>query len=256
MASFDGRKSWKPLGIALGVLACVALATVALVMVWGGEVSGETPEQRLESVRRLAAQRPPGSSGALAKAARSDSSPQVRREAIAALTYSLRPDDRAILEEGTRDQNAGVRAIAADTLGLFGDGVAADVLIPLIQSDPDEQVRIAAIRGLVRCKDPRATVVLLETADKGPGLEVKREAMKGFLRRYEVRLDESRRDPANDATWRDLIQRLKMNKRVRDDYAAAGVPIVDRPQDVLSKDAHPERRTGGARRSPDDGHRD
>jgi hypothetical protein len=242
----SGRpKSWKATGVLLAALLCAGAAAIALYATTGAEVSGETPEERAASVRRIVADRPPGARRALGRAA-GEKSPEVRKAAMAGLAHFLEEEDRSLVEGGTKDKDAGVREVSAETLGQFRDSPAADVLIRLIREDPSERVRMAALRGLAKCDDPRSIVVLLETADKDPSKPIKLQAMKCMLWKFRANLRRTR-DPANEALWRDLIQRWKWDGRVRRAYAAAGVPLIDRPQDIFGRDFHPERRTYAGR---------
>ena len=97
------------------------------------------------------------------------------------------------------------------------------------------------MRGLVRCDAPESVVTLLDRAEHGASSEIKRIAMKGLLRKLGVRMSRDR-DPTDGPGWRDLIQRWKQSRRIRAAYEAAGVLLVSRPQDLLGKDWHPERR--------------
>jgi len=240
VAPFRSVKNLKAIGVLAGALVCAGLVAIAMFAAARAEVSGESPDERLASVRSIAARRPSGAADALARAAANDTSARVREAALAGLTHCLEPKHRSVVEDGTRDADAGVRAIAADTLGLYADSPSADVLIKLIQNDPDERVRLAACRGLARCDDPRSIVVLLETADKSKRKGIRLQAMKSLLVKFKGKLSE-KRDPGNEAVWRDLVQRFKWDQRVRDAYSAAGARLVDRPQDILGKDWHPER---------------
>jgi len=216
------------------------VVTIVLIAATGAEVTGETPQERVAAVHQVAARRPRGAARALARAAE-DRSPEVRRAAVAGLAHVLEDDHRPVVEKATRDADAGVRAVSADTLGVYGDREAADRLIQLIETDPDEQVRLAALRGLSKCKDPRSIVVLLETADKGKTKRVRLQAMKFLSWKFKANV-RAMRDPGYVPGWKDLIQRWKWDLRVRDAYAAAGAELIDRPQDILGRDWHPERR--------------
>ena len=235
------RRSWKGPGVLVATVLCAAVVAIALYATTGAEVSGETPEDRVASIHRLAADRPHGAAEAIATAV-DDRSPEVRRAAMASLTHFANADNRSVIEKGTSDPDGGVRAISADAMGLFHDAAAANTLIKLLQTDPNEQVHLSALRGLARCADPRSAAVLLEAADKGKTLSIKRQAMKSFLVVFQGKLGEMR-NPAETARWRDLIQRWKWDQRVRDSYQVAGIRLVDRPQDIIGKDYHPERRT-------------
>jgi len=222
-----------------GILAATALVGAAIVAgqftVSQADVSGENPAERIAAIHQVAVKRSPGAGKALARAAADDPSALVRGEAMAGLSHFLAPEHRPVVEKGTKDTDGRVRAIAADTLGMFGDKAAADVLIELIKTDEDEQVVQGALRGIFRCDDPRAVVTLLTTAEKGGSRDVKMVAMKSLLRWYGGTIPEDR-DPNKEASWRDLIQRWKQDGRVRAAYAAAGARLVDRPQDIIGKE--------------------
>lgn len=226
--------------VAVG-LTVVLAAVAGYHALSSAEVTGDDPPDRIAAIRQITVNRPTGAGRALAQAA-TDSSPQVRREALAGLSHFPAPEHRAVVEKGTTDPDRRVRAIAANTLGVYGDRSAADLLVKLIETDKEEQVVQAALRGLVKCDDPRAIVALLETAaDKDSSRAVKMVAMKGLLRKFGAGLSK-KRDPDKEASWRDLIQRWKGYKRVREAYAAARMPLNDRPQDIIGPDYHPERR--------------
>lgn len=248
MVGAGGPKSLKAAVVLLVVVLCAGAAAVALYTAASAEVTGDTPEERAESVRHIAANRPPGAHRAISRAA-ADRSPKVRMAAMASLTHFIEDEDRPVVEKGTKDKDAGVRAVSAETLGQFGDSAAADVLIELIRGDGSERVRMAALRGLVKCDDPRSVVVLLETAEEDKSVSIKRQAMKCMLWKFDGNVRRTR-DPRDERMWRDLIQRWKWDGRVRAAYAAAGVPLIHRPQDVVGRDWHPERR--GLASGPED----
>ncbi len=223
----------------VAVCLTVALAAVAgYYALRPAEVTGDDPPDRIAAIREITVNRPVGAGKALAQAA-TDSSPQVRREALAGLSYFPADEHRAVVEKGTTDPDTRVRAIAANTLGVYGDESAANVLAKLIETDREEQVVQAALRGLVKCDDPRAIVALLETAaDEGKSRAVKIVAMKGLLRKFNAK-PPKKSDPDKEASWRDLIQRWKRYKPVREAYATAGARLVDRPQDIIARPCYP-----------------
>ena len=150
---------------------------------------------------------------------------------------------RPVIERATRDTDRRVRAVAADTLGLFGDGASANVLIELVRSDPDVEVRMAALRGLSKCGGPISTVVLLQTAEKAANKNVRLQAMKALFWKIKANI-RVMRDPDDGRRWRDLVQRLKRDHRVRAAYAATGTPLDFRPQDILGPDYHADKDYG------------
>jgi len=242
MAEISGK-------VVAGLLAAVVLVVAVVVITHlasgKADVSGENPPDRIAAIHEITVKRPSEAGRVLAKAATSDPSPEVREAAMAGLTHFLAPEHRSVVEKGMADSDVRVRAIAADTLGLFRDRKAANMLIDLVNDKKqDERVCRAALRGMVRCNEPKTVVTLLKTAENGSSPEVKLVAMKALLRKFGMRISPER-DPSkdhNDGNWRDLIQRWKQSRRVRQAYADANEPLVDRPQDLIGKDWHPERR--------------
>ena len=239
MSEISGKAVW---GI---VAAVILIVLIAVRYLTGGspDVSSGDPSQRIAAIREIAVNRFAGAGETLAGAAASDPSPKVRREALAGLSHFLKPAHRELIRKSTKDPDAGVRAIAADTLGLYADKAATADLIEIVKKEPEENVRQAALRGLVRCDDPNAIVALLDRAEHGASRETKLIAMKGLLRKLGARMSRDR-DPSDGPNWRDLIQRWKRSWRIREAYTAADKRLVSRPQDIIGKDYHPERRGG------------
>jgi len=233
--------SGKPFWGAVG--AVILLAVIGLRFLAGGlpAVSTGNPSERIASINKIAVSGSDDAGEALAEVAACDESPEVRRVALAGLSHYLKPAHRELIRKSTKDADAGVRAIAADTLGLYRDKAATADLVEIVKKEPEETVRQAALQGLVICDDPRAIVTLLDRAEHGASKETKRMAMKGLLRKLGVRMSRDR-DPTNARKWRDLIERWKQSRRIRKAYDAAGVRLVRRPQDLLGRDRHPERR--------------
>jgi hypothetical protein len=239
--SENPARSWKLAGIVLAVVACAAVAYLVSRSAGNADVPvAGTALERADSVEQIAAKRSPGEAEALAVAAIKDPSPAVRRSAMAGMTRHATAEHRKVFEQGVRDPDPTVRAIAADNLGGYRDAPATGVLVDLVRDDPDERARLAALRGLAECDDPRAIVTLLQTGESGKTKAMKLVAMKSLVRKFKGKLNEDR-TPDNDPKWRDLIQRFKGDLRVRNAFAAAGVPINDRPGDMLGKDQHGER---------------
>ena len=225
------------------LVGVLAIGGVAFVLMWSAasaDVDEGGEEQRIASVQRIASTQPPGARAALARTARSDKSPRVRRTALISLGQIRTDQDREVFQESTRDEDDTIRAVAADTLGTYNDAEAVTALLQLVKDDPSERVRIGALRGLARCEDPRAVVCLVQTAEFARSLEIKRQAMRSLMRKFSANIRKMR-NPADVPRWRDLIQRWKWDQRIRDAYAAAGADLVDRPEHILGKDYHPER---------------
>ncbi len=242
---------WRRRPAAIVVLIVAGAATAALIAAgyWmsRARVEGRTTPERIASICRIAADRPPGAGDALARAAVEEPDAEVRRAAAVALGQFVCPECRPAVERAASDASPRVREAGAETLGLYGDGRAADVLVKLARGDGDVGVRLAALRGLGRCDDPRSFVVLLDLAERGGTIEIQRQAAGALAGKLGARLD-GRHDPRNPTVWRDLLQRFRRIEAVRKAHAELSVPLVDRPQDRLGPDRHPERR-----RSPETG---
>jgi len=236
MATSSGTIDHRLVVVLSIILLCAAVAGVIMFVSGSPDVTRGTPEQRAEAVIRVASERPAGAKSALV-AATDDESPLVRRTALVGLTHMLdHKKDRPVIEKAVRDPDAGVRAIAAETLGQFNDAQATSELIRLLEDQNEsESVQMAALRGLVHCDSPRAIVAMVEVAGRRDApLEVRRQSLKSALRKAGGRLLPGR-DPTNDRLWRDLIQRFKNDQRIRKAYAAAGVELVDHPDDIVTR---------------------
>ena len=239
MFGITGKTAW-------GAAAVVILVVVIAVRFFTGgspDISSGNASQRISAIHEIAVSGSADAGEMLARAAADDPSPKVRCEALAGLSHYLKPAHRELIRKSTKDADPGVRAVAADTLGLYADKSATADLVAIVKTEPEENVRQAALRGLVRCDDPKSIVTLMDRAEHGAGREIKMIAMKGLLKKLGVRISRER-DPSDGPGWRDLIQRWKWDRRIRKAYAAANERLVHRPQDRLGKDYHPERRRG------------
>jgi hypothetical protein len=232
------------LGLAI-ILAGTGILAVVLWSTGRPDVTSGSEQDRAAAVARIAGQHPLGARDSLSTAAQ-DESPMVRKAAIVGLTQMMDAQDRPVIERAVQDKDAGVRAVAAESLGQFNDAPSTGELIRLLETDPDESVRIAALRGLVDCDDPRAIVAMVETAGKDASYEIKLQAGRSALRKAGGRLLPGR-NPGDDVLWRDQIQRMKNDQRIRRAYAAAGVPLIDHPEDMVKRDLHGERQVPAGR---------
>ncbi|MBT3201127.1 MAG: HEAT repeat domain-containing protein [Phycisphaerales bacterium] len=226
-----------------GAVAAVLLLVVIINWFSSGSPSMSTGDeaQRLASIGDIVVDGGSSAGDALAKVAKSDPSPKVRRKALAGMSHFLTPLHRQTVQECVKDPDPAVREVAVDILGLYRDKQASDELVKIVKNEPEEKVQQAACRGLERCDDPMAIVALMEQAEKGATMDLKRVAMKCLLSKLGVRISRDR-NPKDDRGWRDLIQRWKMSRRVQDAYSRANVRLVSKPQDFMGKDWHPERR--------------
>jgi HEAT repeat protein len=126
------------------------------------QVRAESPDPalRLVAARALATRADPAALTPL-RAAVDDGDPGVRQVAVDALAARRDRESTVLLINGAKQEPwPAVRRAEVAALGqLCGPG-AADLIVRAIERDVDE-VRRAALRGVVSCKDPRAPRLLL-----------------------------------------------------------------------------------------------
>ncbi|MCP4375168.1 MAG: HEAT repeat domain-containing protein, partial [bacterium] len=200
-------------GIGLGV---VMILVIAIQFFSSGlpDVSSGTTEERISAIHTVAASGSKETARILAGVVSSDAPPAVRREALAGMVHHPEPNHRPAIKKSVKDASPAVREIAVSALSMYKDKDATADLIEVVREEPEERVRHAALRGLVRCEDPTSIVTLLDRAENGDTNETKRIAMKGLLRKLGVRMSVDR-DPKDGRGWRDLIQRWKESRRVQ-----------------------------------------
>ncbi len=200
------------------LLACAALLTGGILI--GGrfsrpKVSGDTPDDRIRSVCRLADEKPAGAKEAIVEAARSDPDPAVRQAAYGALGKFLAPEDRGLLEAGTASPQAAVRAGAVRTLAQYGDDAAAQRVVEVLSKDPDQGARRAAAQALGGINRPAATLALVQAMESDSIPAVQREAVAALYAKMNARV-EKLPDPSNTAAWRTIIQHVRKFAIVQD----------------------------------------
>ena len=233
MPAFGRLGGWKLPTMVAAAIVCCATA-VGLVLWASGEdrVEGSTPKDRVAAIGRLSSGNSPGASEALVRAL-DDPAPEVRRAAVAGMVRYIRPENRAAVEKAASDADGRVRAAAVSVLGLYRDAPAADKLADVAVDDPEEQVRIAALRGLAACPGPLSVVTLVEIAEKGQSFNLKYQALVAAFEKCGARL-QSRQRPDDPAVWEELVYQLKRLNRVQKAYAALGRPLNVRPEDGMS----------------------
>ena len=227
LSTIPARKKLFLLG-GLGVIGVVTVIIVLLCGVGEPDLPGDTEQERVQALARTS------SKSTLASAAE-NKSPRIRMAAMVRLTQVMDAEDRPIIEKAITDESPDVRALAAESLGQFNDAEATRKLAAIAASTKeDAKVRQAALRGLVPCEAPQAVVTLIEVAaDESAPNKVRFQAGKSALAKAGGKLNPDRR-PENKALWRDLIQRLKNDQRVRRAYGDAGVKLVDHSNDIVT----------------------
>jgi HEAT repeat protein len=200
------------------------------------EVSGDTPQARAASVDRIVARRPLGARWALLRAA-NDKSAEVRRKVMVGLIRFLSPEVRPIVEKGIADEDPSVRRAAVGTLSLYRDSPAAIALEKVFETDLDRSVRLAALRCLAKCDDPRAIVLPLQVAENSQNTEEKQLAMKMLLHKFGAHLPKEH-DPQDPQTWPSLIQNVKRMEVIQKAFAALSVRLIQRPEDIAGTRTH------------------
>jgi len=236
--------SWKSAFIGIGqkfggrtrtlavMAALIAAAVVAGLWVWPRDpkVTGSTSAERIESITRLAAERAPGAGKAIAGAATGDPDPQVRCVALVSLRKYAGPEARPAVEQGMSDNVPKVRAAAARALGMYADSAAAKRLGDVLQTDRDEEVRLAAARGLARCNSDEADDLLVSAMKTNNSPAVQKRALKLLLEGTGVRLTPEP-DPANAEAWaghlRNVLSHIEVTRAANEPRRRRG-PRVER----------------------------
>jgi HEAT repeat protein len=101
-----------------------------------------------------------------------DPSPDIRREAVLALSHAPSAEDQVSLTQASQDDSSKVRIAACEALGQRNDDMALSLLGQLAQNDEDMSVRAAAVRAAAKSTTPEAKRIL-QTAlnDKSPALQ-------------------------------------------------------------------------------------
>jgi len=162
------------------LVALAAMGAVAAVL-WAAadrpaKVTGDTPSARVASICRVADERPSGAGEAIAAAA-ADPDPTVRRAAMGALGTLAEPQFRRTIETGLADSDPSVQAAAVASLGAYRDDPAAERLAGLLETEPRQDVRLAALLGLGRHGGPAALRSILRAAETDADGEVRTRAL-------------------------------------------------------------------------------
>ena len=213
--------TWKKAG-AIGLLLVVIAVGIVAFFSGGAKISGQRPDQRIDSIVQLANERPRGAADALAQAAVNDPAPSVRQAAVAALGRFGREEDRAVVESATRDSDPGVRQTAVKLLATtYQDKSAIDRAAEMVVADTDPQAREAAADVLADSDEAYAIVRLIQAMEAAPP-ESRPSMLAVARRRFGILLDV---DCADDDQWARLIAILKDSDRIAAAFEQVGEPL-------------------------------
>ena len=200
----------------VGAVACVAAFSAR------ARVTGETAEERIESIGMIADDRPWGAGDALAGAAAGEDSPAVRRAALIGLGRLADSDYRPVIDEASRHEDPQVRGAAASALGFFGDDETLNRLGEIVTGDKNERVRMEALEGLGRSPARKATALLFLAMEKNDNPKVQVKALHVLLRR----LSAEHTNPPQPGTqkWNGLVEFIRQVKPVTEALQAIGEP--------------------------------
>jgi len=205
------------------VIACVVAVAAAAWRFRRAKVTGDTAEQRIASVIRIADDRPRGYAQALARAALGDPDAQVRSTALACLNGNRIPDVRSAVMEASRDDDPQVRKSACISLMACDDEATVKRLAEICHEDTDADVRDAAFVALAANESPHATVALMAMMEGGDTSEMRLAAAWGMIDKANMSLEPT---PKDSHKWGDMIEGLKLSSGVQAAFEQTNTPLV------------------------------
>ena len=207
------------------VLVCVIVVAATGVprLFVKAQVTGDTSEDRVASVMRLADDQPRGYADAIAAAAQNDPDPDVRRAALACLKRSARSEDQVVAMAGTQDKDPRVRQAAGRTLMTYPDEAAVARLAELCRKDDDAQVRQTAFVALAGNKSPEALVTLMNIMENEQSDEIRLNAARAMADKLNMPWEP---DLEDKETWDIKIAGLKMSRPVQEAFEATNTVLV------------------------------
>ena len=206
--------------------ALMTACAVGVAAAWHfrkAKVTGDTPEQRIASLIKIADDKPRGYAEELADVARNDSDAEVRRTALACLSGNGTPDARSAAMAATRDDDPEVRKSACISLMSCDDGAAAERLAEICREDTDEGVLDAAFVALAANESPYATVALMTMLEQGETSELRRAAAEAIIDKLNMSVAQM---PEGGKDWDKMVEAFKMGSIVKAAYDQTGTPLV------------------------------
>jgi len=213
---------------AVAALAVLAAVTVACVVLSRPEVTGRTPADRVEAIRRLTHERPWGAAAAIAAVA-ADPAPAVRAAVLVALSQFDEPGYRALVERGCADADPSVRSAGSDALAVYADADAVTRLAELAGADPEASVRARAIGALRQCPAPHAICRLVGMMEDTAKPAAQSLAAKALIGRFRMSPLEEYASPQNPR-WGYLVEFIKARTEVAKAFQATGEKLVRHPE--------------------------
>jgi hypothetical protein len=184
-----------------------------------------TPAQKMTQLKQLRLDAP-------------ESSPQLKRQVVNYLTASIRtepdpllrseiiktlgeyplPSAGPVLKAALQDPDIEVRIAACDALGKQPDAESAELLAGMLKNDAEQDVRLAAARGLGQTKDPRAIAALGDAlADTDPAMQrravmslenITQKDLGNNVERWEKYVKEEHPQPAKPESIAEKFKKL------------------------------------------------
>jgi hypothetical protein len=205
------------------VIACVVAVAAATWRFRRVKVTGDTAEQRIASVIKIADDRPRGYAEALADTARNDPDAGVRSTALACLNGNWIPDVRSAVVEATRDDDPQVRKSACISLMAYDDEATVQRLTTICHEETNEDVRQAAVLALAANENPYAAVALMTMVEQGETPELRRAAAKAMIDKVNIAVTEL---PEDQLAWDNMLESFRMSLVVEAAYDQTGTPLV------------------------------
>jgi HEAT repeat protein len=193
---------------------------VAVISYWvmaRDAVTGATPQERIDSICRLADKHTPGAANAIARVL-GDGDAGVRRAAIIALARFARPEDAPKVQAAMKDPDEAVRSAAVGGLDAYHLPASVAALRDVLATDPSPQVRIEAAKGLSRQPSDAAVVALYGAMEKDASPEVRLAAFRMILEVEKLGF-KFPPDPKDAVAWGELCRKVRLWQRVYKAFA-------------------------------------
>jgi HEAT repeat protein len=138
-----------------------------------------TPAEKMTQLKKLRLDAPESSPDMkrqvvdyLTKSIRTEPDASLRCEIIKTLGEYPIPSAEPVLKAALQDPDADVRIAACGAFGKCPNAEAAELLVGMLKNDSEQDVRLAAARGLGQTKDQRAITALGDVlADSDPAMQ-------------------------------------------------------------------------------------